>query len=260
MRSKKQDKTGSYNVSNLTRGLDMMELLLKHPAGLGVSDISRELAIPLNAAFRIASALAERGYLLKDEEAKVFILSSRLMSMGYRMGDRHGLVETAMPLMRELRDEVGEPVVLCIRDKENALVLDFVPGHHMFQFVVVPGAKVPYHASAPGKALLAFLPEAEKKARLAGLKLTRFNDQTITTKAALEKELDKTKKQGYAEDHSEEREGVRCVAAPIFDRRGYPVAVITLTGPSDRVTEGGLATLGEKIKVCAACISSRLGV
>lgn len=259
MASKRQDKSDSYNVSNLTRGLDMMELLLKHPGGLGVSEISRELSIPVNAVFRIASALAERGYLLKDEGTKVFVLSASLMSMGYRMGDRHGLVETAMPLMRELRNEVGEPVVLCIMDKENALVLDFVPGHHMFQFVVASGAKVPYHASAPGKALLAFLPESERTAMVARLKLTRFNERTVATKAALAKELDRTRRLGYAEDHGEEREGVRCVAAPVFDRRGYPVAAITLTGPSDRVTEGKLASLGEKIKACAAGISSRLG-
>ena len=71
-----------HSVSNLLRGLDIMELLLENAEGLGVSDVSRALGIPVNAAFRITSALVERGYLLKNDQTKTLTLSARLVTMG----------------------------------------------------------------------------------------------------------------------------------------------------------------------------------
>ena len=236
-----------------------MELLLDNPEGLGVSDISRALGIPVNAAFRIASALVERGYLLKDEQTKTFTLSARLVTMGYRIGNRNGLVETAMPLMRQLRDEIKETVILCIIAGGDCIVLDSVPGLHMFRFTVDPGTQAALHASAPGKALMAFLPDSERKAFVAGVKLRRFNERTITSRKKLLEELARVRELGYALDMAEEHDGVHCVAAPVLDVRGYPVAALTTTGPSDRLTKGKLKPHGEMIQDYAQQISSRIG-
>jgi len=258
---KDDTKTPSrHSVSNLLRGLDIMELLLENAEGLGVSDISRALGIPVNAAFRIASALVERGYLLKDDQTKTFTLSARLVTMGYRIGNRNGLVETAMPLMRELRDEIKETVILCIMAGGDCLVLDSVPGLHMFRFTVDPGTQAALHASAPGKALMAFLPDSERKAFVAGIKLPRFNERTITSRKKLHQELTRVRDLGYALDVAEEHDGVHCVAAPVLDARGYPVAALTTTGPSDRLTNDKLKPLGEMMKDYAQQISSRLGL
>jgi len=248
-----------HNVSNLLRGLDIMELLLESPEGLGVSDISRALGIPVNAVFRIASALVERGYLLKDDQTKTFTLSARLVTMGYRIGNRNGLVETAMPLMRELRDAIKETVILCIMAGGDCIALDSVPGLHMFRFTVDPGTRATLHASAPGKALVAFLPDSERKAFIAGIKLQRFNERTITNRKKLLQELARVRELGYALDMAEEHDGVHCVAAPVLDVRGYPVAALTTTGPSDRLTRDKLKSHGEMMKDCARQISSRIG-
>ena len=179
----------NHNVSNLTRGLDIMELLLQHSVGLGISDISSALDIPINAVFRIASTLVDRGYLLRDDESKLFTLSPRLAGMGYRAGDRGGLVETAMPLMRELRDEIRETVFLCVMAGTQVMALDGVPGLQLFRFTVDPGTPAPLHASAPGKALVAFLPEAEAHAVISSIDLPRYNKRTITDREALLKEF-----------------------------------------------------------------------
>ena len=248
-----------HSVSNLMRGLDIMELLLESPEGLGVSDISRALDIPVNAVFRIASALVERGYLLKDDQTKTFTLSARLVTMGYRIGNRNGLVETAMPLMRELRDAIKETVILCIMAGGDCIALDSVPGLHMFRFTVDPGTQAALHASAPGKALMAFLPESERKAFIAGIKLQRFNERTITNRKKLLEELARVRELGYALDMAEEHDGVHCVAAPVLDVRGYPVAALTTTGPSDRLTKDKFEPYGELMQDCAHQISSRVG-
>lgn len=252
-------KQNDYNVSNLTRGLDILELLLVHPAGMGISEIAQELEIPKNAAFRITSALADRDYLSRDDGTKTFTLSSRLVSMGYRASNRGGLVETAMPAMRVLRDAVKETVVLCIRSGQKCMALDGVPGMHTFRFTVDPGNTAGLHSSAPGKALLAFLPPPQQQTLVTRLKLERFNERTITDRKQLLQELAQVRKLGYAVDFAEEHDGAHCIAAPVFDARSLPVAAITITGPADRLTEKQLKACSEKLRDCAKQISSRLG-
>ncbi len=252
-------KPTQHNVSNLHRGLDIMELLLQHPEGLGISEVGRALDIPINAVFRVAGALVERGYLLRNEQTKAFTLSAQLITMGYRVGNRNGLVETAMPLMRELRDEIKETVILCILAGGRCVVLDSAPSLHMFRFTVDPGTPAALHASAPGKALMAFLPDTERDAFVSHIQMPQFNQRTITGRRELLKELDRVKEQGYALDLAEEHEGVHCVAAPVLDARNYSMAALTTTGPSDRLVRGKLDRHGELLKDYAERISSRLG-
>jgi DNA-binding IclR family transcriptional regulator len=247
-----------YNVSNLLRGLDVLELLMQHSQGLGVSEISRHLGIPKNAAFRITSALHERGYLLRNEDAKTLRLSARLMTMGYRAGNRLGLVEAAMPQMRQLRDAVGETVVLCTVSAGRCMAIDGVPGIHPFRLSVDPGLTVALHASAPGKAILAMLPEPQRQMVLASLTLTRFNERTITSHERLLDELAEVRRQGYALDRGEEFDGVHCAAAPILDPRGYPVAALTVTGPAHRLTDEMLSPCGRQTHEHTEAIAAQL--
>jgi IclR family acetate operon transcriptional repressor len=247
-------------VSNLERGLDMMEELLAHPEGLGVTEIAANLGIPKNAAFRIASALHERGYLARSAQTQRYRLSPRLMAMGYRSAESEGLIGAALPYMKRLRDAVGETAVLCAVVGEEGLVLDHVPGVHPFRFVVETGMRFHLHASAPGKAIMAFLPDDERKALVKALTLKRFNERTITTRGALRKALVEVRSRGYSLDLGEEFEGVRCAAAPVLNAKGYPVAALNVTGPAHRFAGADLDAAAREACAQAAEISRRLGL
>lgn len=248
-----------YNVSNLTRGLDVVELLVQHHEGLGVTEIAQALKIPKNAAFRITAALCERGYLLRNDGAKSFTLSPLLMTLGYRAANQTGLAERAMPLMRELRDAVKETVLLSTVAGTEGVVLDHVPGLYPFHFTVDPGSTFPLHAAAPGKALLAFLPPPVRDGIIERLELVRYNERTITTKQALLQELAKIRECGYALDRAEQFDGVHCAGAALLDGRGHAVAAINVTGPMSRFTEAMLDTVGRQTSECAQRISQLLG-
>lgn len=248
-----------YSVSNLTRGLDVMELLASHPAGLGVTEVASALHIPKNAAFRITAALCERGYLRRNNGTKSFALSPRLMTMGYQAANQESIIEKAMPFMRALRDAVKETVVLCALTEAGGIILDQAAGSHPFRFVVDPGAPFRLHTSAQGKALLAHLPEEERECILSRLTLTRFTERTITTRKALRAELDEVRRAGYALDRAEELDGVYCAAAAILDARRYPVAAVCVTGPASRLTEALLDAVGRQARECAQRISQTLG-
>jgi DNA-binding IclR family transcriptional regulator len=180
------------------------------------------------------------------------------MTMGYRAGNRLGLIEAAMPLMRGLRNAVGETIVLCTIAAGRCMSIDGVPGIHPFRLSVDPGNTASLHASAPGKAIAAMLPETERQAVLAGLELTRFTERTITRRDRLLKELVEVRQRGYALDLGEEFDGVHCVAAAILDPRGYPVAALTATGPAHRFTAEMLPKAGQQVQEYARQISARL--
>jgi len=247
-----------YHVPNLERALRLLEYLADRP-GAGVSRIAEDLGIPKNSAFRIAMTLLRRGYLGRDGATKGFFLSRKLLALGYAATDRHTVVENALDVMRELRDRTRETVLLGTLVGREGVVLEQVFGLHPFKFMVDAGTRFSLHTSAPGKALLAFLPEGEREEVLRGLRLVRYNPRSITTLPALRRELERVRRQGYAVDRAEEIEGCHCVGAPVLDARGWPAAALWVTGPANRMPASSFPSLGRLVGEGAGRISRRLG-
>lgn len=248
-----------YNVTNLERGMMIMELLAQHPEGLGTSEIGRILDFPKNFVFRATGALYFHGYLARDEKSKKFLLSPKLLSLGYNVLQQSGLLETAMPLMRKLRNDVGETIVLCVIDGTQGIALDSVPGTHPFRFVVETGMHFPLHASAQGKVLLAFMEDHAANEIIDSLSFERFTEYTITDRKLFLDELETVRSCGYGTDRGEELDGVACVSAPIFDKSGKAIAAVTVTGPTGRLEYESLEDIGCKTMSTAMAISIEIG-
>ena len=107
--------------------------------------------------------------------------------------------------------------------------------------------------------IMAFLPEQEKLELVKKIPYPHFNKRTIIDADQYLKVLQKVALNGYAFDHAEEIEGMHCISAPIFNRHGYPVAAIWITGPSSRIKEENFAAMGNIIKDHAEQISRSLG-
>jgi DNA-binding IclR family transcriptional regulator len=129
----------------------------------------------------------------------------------------------------------------------------------MFCFVAKLGYRIGVYCSAPGKAMLAVLPDKELTEVIEAIKFHRYNERTIMTKEELRIELKRAVKNGYAFDNAEQFEGVYCTAAPIFDRSGYPVAAIWATGLMMDIKRKDVPALGVVIREHADRISARLG-
>lgn len=255
----KKSNGSAYHVPNLERALVIMELLAQHSKGLGLSEIVEFLGFPKNSVFRITMTLQSHGYLHRDEDTKKFTLSRKLLTLGYSAVSEYNLVELSLDVMRQLRDVVKETVLLGTIASNEGVVLDQVAGTHPFKFVADAGLKFPLHTAAPGKAIMAFLPEEQLNEMLKVIKLSRFNDKTITDKKQFKAELEEIHKLGYAVDRAEQLEGVHCVGAPVFDQHGYPVASIWTTGPSDRIPEKSFHKVGRQVKQYVSMVSKRLG-
>jgi DNA-binding IclR family transcriptional regulator len=138
-------------------------------------------------------------------------------------------------------------------------VLEQAPSRHPVRLNVDPGTPFDLHSTAPGKLMLALLPDAERDRLLDRLPLTRYTRATITRKEALRKELRDIRRRGYAVDRGEGYEGWLCAAAPIRDRYGQPVAALTLVWPSLRIPATKFGEMAARVTAHAGRISRRLG-
>jgi DNA-binding IclR family transcriptional regulator len=110
-----------------------------------------------------------------------------------------------------------------------------------------------------GKAILAFLPEERINEILRRTKFERFTQRTIASADALRTEIEKTRRRGYAVDDEELEEGLRCIAVPLLDAQRLPVAAVSISGPSFRVTAQKLPSIANHLLQCVRGISVDMG-
>ena len=248
-----------YHVPNLKRGLEVFELLAKNTDGLTLPEISKMAGYSKSSIFRILCTLEDCGYVAKNKDSRTFRMSRKLAALGYAAFGESNIVEKSMDILRRVRDAIGETAMLGTMLDDGCVMIEQAPGTQPFKFLGEIGMKIGFHASAPGKAMLAFLSKDETDAKLKKIKFQRYNDNTIVDKKSFIAELESVRQKGYAFDKGEEIEGVNCVGAPVFDAHGYPVAAIWITGPRERIKNEDLDDLGKKIKEYADAISARLG-
>lgn len=240
------------------RTLAILELLSEYSLGLSVAQMVRHLGISQNSAFRITHTLLERGYLHRRESDKCFVLSNKLFDLSRPKINEKSLVVCAYEAMQGLRDREGETVQLLVKSGDKAVVLEQVGGTHPVKVTGEIGMRVPLFSCAPGKAILALLPDDEFADWLGGVKLKSYTATTLSTHKALKEDLAKTRQRGYAIDLAEGLEGIHCIGAPIYNQYEYPVAALTVMSPSFRLTEADFARLGRECVQAAREIQERL--
>lgn len=240
------------------RTLSILESLSEHPNGLSVADLTRSLGISQNSVFRITQTLHERGYLHRRESDKRFTLSNRLFELSRPKVHEKSLVLCAVEALRDLRDATGETVQLMVRSGEKGVVLEQISGRHAVKVMGEVGMRVPLYSCAPGKAILAAMPETELETWFESVRLKRFTETTLSDRAALLEDLKKCRERGYAVDLAEGLAGIHCIGAPVFDAYEYPAAAVTVMAPLFRLPEELWPVYGEACRQAAKQIRERL--
>lgn len=255
-----QEQEVDYSVPSLERGMAILELLARHPEGLGLVEIAQKLDLSHNSIFRTGQALVGMGYLRRNKTTKKFTLTRKLLGLGLSTVHECNIVERAYDSMRQLRNQVKEAVALgtLVPERGHGVILASLDHIHVFGYVLRIGMEFELHCSAPGKVLLAHLPEPELNEVLPRVSFQRLTPHTITDETVFRKELAQVRKDGYGADLEEYAMGGICVAAPVFDVFGSAVAAIWTMGPSDRLPRARIREIGEQIKTAAASVSKQL--
>lgn len=257
MKTEEKKKTRTYAVPAVDRTLDIVEFLADHPESMGITDLSRELDIPMNSVFRIMRRLEERGYAETDGSGG-YVLSTRFFTLGVKLHSRFELRNRARPHLQKLAEQTGETCQLHIPKENGMLVLDVANPNADFFLQIVPGATLAFHCNAFAKAVMAFLPEKEAKEMLKG-KLEEMTRNTITDRTKLIASFADIRETGLTYDREEYTDGIYCIGTVVLDVNGEPVAGLGMTGMRARQSAERTAILEQEVLECGAAISADIG-
>lgn len=224
-----------YNIQVVQRAVRIMDALLEARHALSLEEISKRSDTPRSTAFRILTNLIQHDYITETPEG--YWLGLRLLSMGAVVEANLDFRTVALPEMRGLRERIGETVYLAVLNRDMQIVyIERLASDHPYGVVMANvGMTAPLHSTALGKVLAAHQPLEQIQMWLAGRDLSPRTTNTLTDPHQLLKELQATRGRGYAVDDGEYYEGIRCIAAPLFNSRGQAVAAISVAGPDNRM-------------------------
>lgn len=252
-------ETDRYHIPSLVRALRVVEYLADHPCGATLTAMVTELKLPKNSVFRITTTLMSEGYLVRDEDTMQFRLTRKFLAYGLTAVSEEDLIENALDIMRNLRDETDTTAFLGTLYGAEGVMIEQAPGGHPFKLSVDLGTRFYLHSGAPGKAMLAFLSAERREKLMARMHFKRFNERTITDPDAFRKELAGIRERGYSVDRAEEFEGIHCVGAPVLDYNGDVVASLWISGAEVVLPEEKFEEYGPIVREHALQISRRLG-
>lgn len=236
----------------------MLDLVARHPRGLTAAQASRASGITANLVFRILKTLVAMGYCVQHSATKTYAVSGRLLEMSAPKAGGRSLAVAADEPLRGLRDACGETVQLVIESAGKALVLEQVQGTQPLQVCGQVGMRVPLHSCAPGKAILAWWDAARRAGWYDRRPLKRFTRTTLADRRSLEADLAASRDRGYAIDRAEGIDGIHCVAAPVLDAHGRPLAAVTMMAPAARLPEADFPAAAARCMAAARAIEAAL--
>ena len=240
------------------RVIDILELAAASQDGLALKDVSRGVETPKSSLLPLLRTLTARGYLARGRAGE-YRLGPRAAALAGRARAGRDLAEVARPALEALMRRTGETVFLATLTADGTAIayVDKVESEQIIRYSSGVGDRRPLHATASGKAILAFLPEARREETVRSLDLVRYTDRTVGTLPGLRASLEEVRRAGVCVNVEEIVPGACGIAAPILDQRGAPLAACAIGGPTDRVRPR-LRRLAADVKATAEIIARRL--
>lgn len=218
------------SLSTVENAIDLLFHLHAEGAPRGVTAVGKALALPKSSAHRLLSTLTRRGLLERDERGR-YCPGVGLIALGLGVLEREPVVAVARPVLESEAKRLGDTVFLTAARAGAVVVLDKAEGTGFLRAAPRIGSTVPLHATAVGKLYLSYAPDA---VTLGDDPLEAFTSSTRTSPALLAAELERVRRQGYAENRDEWIPGLSAIAAPVR-AAGRMVAALAVACPSPRL-------------------------
>jgi IclR family pca regulon transcriptional regulator len=248
---------------SLARGLAILRCFTPKRPVLGIANIADELGMSRSTTHRYVITLVALGYLEQGASRK-YRLGLRVTDLGMSALNSTGLREHAHPYLEELRQQTSHTTSLAVLDGTEILYIDRAHSYRRapekIDLDLQPGSRLPAYCTAMGKLLLANLPEPEQGELLGRITTTRRGPNTITSKKALQDELDDILDAGFAVNDQELAAELYAIAAPVRNQAREVAAAVNLVAHSSTISlEEMVDALGPHLVSTADRISSRLG-
>jgi DNA-binding IclR family transcriptional regulator len=233
----------SESIRAVDRALDILLCFTRQTPRLTMTQVAEQVGMNKSTVHRLLGTLEKKRFLQREPSTGLYQLGIRLFQMAYLTLEQNDLRKFAAPFLQRLCNQNGETITLSVLDDTDVVFLDVVESQQRVKLAASTGQRLPAFATAAGKAILAYLPEAMVKKIVEG-GLQQFTSRTIHIPEIFFKDLDQTHKRGFAFSEQEYEEEINAVAAPILDAKEQPIAAIAVTGPAYRLLRERMNEIG----------------
>jgi IclR family acetate operon transcriptional repressor len=239
-------------VGSAVRAVAILDLLAER-GPLGTNEIARSGGTTASTVSRHLGTLVEAGLVDRDEATGRYRLGLKLVRLASAVLARLDVRALARPHLEALVEASGETTTLSVPGDPDAITVDFVPSPHYVHGVTGLGRPSVAHATAAGKVMLAFT------GRRPAQPLTAFTARTITDAGALDAELERIRRSGWAEAYEEREPELNAIAAPVWSARGELAGILAVQGPVPRFGRTAARRALPPLLEHAAALSAELG-
>jgi DNA-binding IclR family transcriptional regulator len=254
--SEKPTRRGT--IQSVDRAARILKVLASGPRRLGVSEIADRLGLTRPTVHGLLQTLQMHGFVEQDRDSDKYQLGAGLLQLGNSYLDLNELRSRSLVHAERLATRADAAVRVGVMHGASVVIV-----HHVFRpdatlQILEVGAELPLHASALGKAMLAYAPEPALSDLLSE-PLPRLTSRTLTP-GALREQLAEVREHGFARERDEAILGESSIASPIFDHSGHVVGSIGVVGDTERIMPRGPAKqLTGAVAEAARGISRELG-
>lgn len=257
MASANKDNCSPYRVNSLFKALAVLGSVVENGYDTTLAEVARELRLPKSTAFRYLQTLVASGFVCRHQDSDTYSVGPKFSALARRSEALCRLKTAARPEIERVAALFGQTVNLGILEDGGIVYLDMVESRRCPEIKARVGRQDAVHATALGKAIIAHLPESERRLWL-DKPLAEKTLRTITNRSRLERELTLVSERGYAVDTGENEDDAMCVGVPILCGPGYPVAAMSLTARIGRRAAISEESVTQELQHSAATVSSIL--
>ena len=248
-------------VLSVERAILLLKKLRERPHPVGVRELARETGYSPSMTQKLLNALAKQGMVAQDPNTSSYSLGLESFRIGASMLEQLDLHDIAHPVLEGLAEETQESayIALMTPGQTRCVFVDRVDSRHLLRWIAYLGTWRPLNCTADGKAMLAWLGDDHLDYLARREALYQLTERSVTDIERLRAQLAEVRHKGYAYSDEEFAEGVRSLAAPIFQFPKDLFGSISVAGPKLRMTDDRIAELGEQVHRAGQDISRALG-
>ncbi|MEI7805983.1 MAG: IclR family transcriptional regulator [Hyphomicrobiales bacterium] len=247
-----------HSIQSVDRALYLLETIAEMGGEATLTELSTRTGLNISTCHHLLATLIQRGFVSRIPGRRLYALGARILYLGHACL-QVDLPRRAQSFVESISRATGETVHLAALQGDNVVTLLMREARHAVRVDTgTVGKSDAAHATATGKAMLAWLPEDEIRRIVTG-DMKRFTDKTIVDFPALIEELRLVRRKGFAMDREEFQPGVICVGAAIRDHAGAVVGAISASAPSMRANEEHIALMRDQVVAATRALSAELG-
>ncbi|WP_032093801.1 MULTISPECIES: DNA-binding transcriptional regulator KdgR [Pasteurellaceae] len=253
-----EKETQPEAVSSVLKVFGIIEALAEQKE-IGITDLAQRLMMSKSTTYRFLQTMKTLGFVSQEGETDKYSLTLKLFEVGAKSLEYVDLITLANKEMAHIAKQTNETLHLGMLEGNEIIYLHKIDSNYSLRMHSRIGRRNPLYSTAIGKVLLSDYSNAEVQEILKDVVFIKHTEKTLENIEQLEQELDKVRRQHYAEDNEEQEPGLRCIAAPVYNRFGKIIAGISISLPTIRFKEEQLPHLVSLLQYAGKKVSEQLG-